>query len=82
MKSSKQTSPLKELNQLLESVQNDPSTLERTEVKEEGEIVPGVEGTGTFHYSSLQELLDSVEVSYPCPIHQTMMDVLKSKKED
>ena len=82
VKSSKQTSPLKELNQLVESVQNDPSTLEKTEILEEGEIVPGVEGTGTFHYSSLEELLDSVEVSYPCPIHQTMMEELKSKKED
>ena len=79
VKSSKQTSPLKELNQLVESVQNDPTTLEKTEVMEEGEIVPGVEGTGTFHYSSLEELLDSVEVSYPCPIHQTMMEELKSK---
>ena len=82
VKSSEQTSPLKELNQLVESVQNDPSTLEKTEVMEEREIVPGVEGTVTFHYSSLEELLDSVEVSYPCPIHQTMMEELKSKKED
>ena len=48
---------------------------------EEGEIIPGVEGTGTFHYSSLEELLVSVEVSYPCPIHQTMMDELQSKKD-
>ena len=75
VKSSKQTSPLKELNQLVESVQNGPSTLGKTEVMEEGEIVPGVEGT--FHYSTLEELLDSVEVSYPCPIHQTMMEELK-----
>ena len=45
-------------------------------MKEEGEIIPGVEGTGTFHYSSLEELLVSVEVSYPCPIHQTMIDEL------
>ena len=48
---------------------------------EEGEI-PQDSGTGTYRYSSLDELLDSVEVSYPCPIHQTMMDVLKSKKKD
>ena len=34
---------------------------EEEEVVEEGEIVSGVEGTGTFHYSSLDELLDSVE---------------------
>ena len=82
MKSSKQTSPLKELNQLLESVQNDPSTLERTEVKEEGEIVPGVQGTGIFHYSDLEELMKSINVPRPCPIHYGQMEELKSKKED
>ena len=57
---------------------------EEEEVIEEGEIVPGVEGTGTFHYSSLDELLDSVEADswFPCPIHITqVMEERKSKKE-
>ncbi|PFX23214.1 hypothetical protein AWC38_SpisGene12220 [Stylophora pistillata] len=74
--------PLQELNTLVESIKPDPST-EKTWVDavEEGEIVPGIEGTGTYHYSSLEELSDSVEVSYPFPIHQTAMEELKSKKE-
>lgn len=57
---------------------------EEEEEVEEGEIVPGVEGTGTFHYSSLDELLDSMEADswFPCPIHITQgMEERKSKKE-
>ena len=48
------------------------------EVLEEGKI-PQDSGTGTYQYSSLDEILNSVEVSYPCPIHQIMMDGLKYK---
>ena len=81
-KPAKSQPPLKELNKLVETIKTE-STTEKTEVEvlEEGEI-PQDSGTGTYQYSSLDELLDSVEVSYPCPIHQSMMDVLKSKKED
>ena len=70
------------MNKLVETIKTEPTT-ENTEVEvlEEGEI-PQDSGTGTYRYSSLDELLDIVEVSYPCPIHQTMMDVLKSKKKD
>ena len=73
---------MKELNKLVETIKT-KATTEKTEreVLEEGEI-PQDSGTGTYQYSSLDELLDCMEVSYPCPIHQTMMDVLKSKKED
>ena len=45
---------------------------------EEGKI-PQDSGTGTYQYSSLDEIMNSVEISYPCPIHQTMMDGLKYK---
>lgn len=58
---------------------------EEEEVVEEGEIVPGVEGTGTFHYSSLDELLDSMDADswFPCPIHITQgMEERKSKKRN
>ncbi|CAH3160116.1 unnamed protein product [Pocillopora meandrina] len=81
-KPAKSKPPLKELSKLVETIKTE-STTEKTEVEvlEEGEI-PQDSGTGTYQYSSLDELLDSVEVSYPCPIHQSMMDVLKSKKED
>ena len=48
-------------------------------VEEEGEITK--ERTGAYPYASLDELLYSVEVSYPCPIHHTQMKELKSKKE-
>ena len=81
-KPAKSQRPLKELNKLVETIKTEPTT-EKTEVEalEKGEI-PQDSGTGTYQYSSLDELQDSVEVSYPCPIHQTMMDELKSKKED
>lgn len=70
---------LKELNKLVETIKTELTT-EKTEVEvlEEGEI-PQDSGTGTHQYSSLDELLDSVEVTYPCPIHQTIMDALKYK---
>ena len=73
---------MKELNKLVENIKTEPTT-EKTEVEvlEQGEI-PQDSGTGTYQYSSLDELLDSEDVSYPCPIHQTMMDGLKSKRED
>ena len=38
--------------------------------------------TGDYPYASLDELLYNVEVSYPCPIRQTQMEELRSKKED
>lgn len=47
---------------------------------EEGEVTPG--GTGDCPYASLDELFYNVEVSYPCPIHYTQMEELKSKRED
>ena len=73
---------MKELNKLVETIKTE-STTEKTEVEvlEQGEI-PQDSGTGTYQYSSLDELLDSVDVSYPCPIHQTIVDGLKSKRED
>ena len=73
---------MKELNKLVENIKTEPTT-EKTEVEvlEQGEI-PQDSGTGTYQYSSLDELLDSVDVSYPCPIHQTIVDGLKSKRED
>ena len=66
-KPAKSQPPLKQLNKLVETAQ--------------GEI-PQDSGTGTYQYSSLDELLDSVDVSYPCLIHQTIVDGLKSKRED
>ena len=57
-------------------------TSEKSEVEvvEEGEITK--EGTGDYPYTSLDEWLCNVIVSYPCPIHHTQMEELKSKKED
>ena len=81
-KPAKSQPPLKELNKLVETIKTEPTTKKtEVEVLEEGKI-PQDSGTGTYQYSSLDEILNSVEVSYPCPIHQTMMDGLKSKKED
>ena len=78
-KPAKSQPPLKELNKLVETIKTEPTTEKiKVEALEEGEI-PQDSGTGTYQYSSLDELLDSVEVSYPCPIHQTMMDALKYK---
>ena len=69
-KAAKSQPPLKELNKLVETIKREPTT-EKTEVEvlDESEIPQG-SGTGTYQYSSLDELLDSVEVSYPCPIHR------------
>lgn len=55
---------------------------EKMEVLGEGEIVPGVQGTRIFHYSDLEELMKSISVPRPCPIHYGQMEELKSKKED
>ena len=81
-KPAKSQPPLKELNKLVENIKTEPTTEKtKVEVLEQGEI-PQDSGTGTYQYSSLDELLDSVDVSYPCPIHQTIVDGLKSKRED
>ncbi|PFX12178.1 hypothetical protein AWC38_SpisGene23900 [Stylophora pistillata] len=66
--------------------QTEPAELvEEGEVVEQGKVVPGIEGTGTFHYSSLDDLLESVETIptwYACPIHKDeKMEELTSKKE-
>ena len=76
------TAAIERVEQLVQTTKTEPTT-EKTEVEvpEEGEI-PQDSGTGTYPYSSLAELLDNVEISFPCPIHQNMIDELKSKKED
>ena len=73
---------IERVEQLVQTTKTEPTT-EKTEVEvlEEGEI-PQDSGTGKYPYSSLAELLDNVEISFPCPIHQNMIDELKSKKED
>lgn len=55
---------------------------EKMEVLGEGEIIPGVQGTRIFHYSDLEELMKSINVLRPCPVHYGQMEELKSKKED
>lgn len=54
---------------------------EKVEVVEEGEI-PEDPGTGTFHYSTLNKYLEYMDVSYPCPIHQSVLKVVNSKNPE
>ena len=63
--------PLEELKSLVNKVGLSNCKKKEVVVVEEGEVTS--EGTGDYPYSSLDELLYNVEVSYPCPIHYTQM---------
>ena len=72
--------PLEEMKSLMNKVGKSSGEKKELVVVEEGEVTP--EGTGDYPYTSLDELLYNVEASYPCPIHYTQIEELKSKKED
>ena len=72
--------PLEELKSLVTKVGKSSCEKKEVVVVEEGEVTP--EGTGDYPYASLGELLYNMKGSYPCPIHYSQMEKLKSKKED
>lgn len=77
-----QSPPLKELEKLVESIKPEipqqpiPPSVE-TLVLEEGEIPD----SGNYQYGTLQELLASVGVCCPCPIHNEGMNEIHSQRE-
>ena len=82
--------PAKQLAELKDKVTADVSKEQvlsqpQVEVLEESEIqspsLPFTEGTSTLHYSSLEEILDSVPKTHPCPIHHVSMTEHTSKKK-
>lgn len=79
--------PLKEMKKMkgqievVSSSEEVPNTVVHSETTS-GPVVPFTEGTGTFHYSSLEEVLDSLQMTYPCPVHRTDLEEVTSKQED
>ena len=77
--------PLRQLANLVESIKPDvpqqqpipPPPPVEVNVLEEGEIPEA----GNCQYATLEELLASVGVCYPCPIHNSGMNEVHSQKE-